>query len=103
MPENNRVAVFKQPLILPFLCHKSSTTYQIDSYQVSNSKLKIDLCNCVTIKTIESTAPPQQPLKWSTIFETPCRVPQHFPFSALDAESERIVQDALDKVSEGIV
>ena len=49
----------KQPLILPFLCHKSATTCQIDSYKVSNSKLKPDLCNCVKIEIIEFTTPPQ--------------------------------------------
>ena len=48
-----------QPLILPFLCHKSATTFQIDSNKVSNSKLKPDLCNCVKIEIIDSTAPPQ--------------------------------------------
>ena len=32
--------LLKQPLILPFLYHKSATTGQIDSYKVSNSKLK---------------------------------------------------------------
>ena len=53
----------KQPLILPFLCHKSATTCQIDSYKVSNSKLKPYLCNCVTAEMIESTASPQQPHK----------------------------------------
>ena len=58
----------KQPFILPFFCHKSATAFQIDSNKVSNSKLKLDLCNCVKIKTIESTAPPQQPYKRSTIF-----------------------------------
>ena len=49
----------KQPLILPFLCHKSATTCQIDSNKVSNSKLKLDLCNCVKIEIIEPTAPTQ--------------------------------------------
>ena len=49
----------KQPLILPFLCHKSATTCQIDSYKVSNSKLKPDLCNCEENEIIESTNPPQ--------------------------------------------
>ena len=53
------VLFLKQPLILPFLCHNSATTCQIDSYKVSNSKLKADLCSSVKIKTIESTAPPQ--------------------------------------------
>ena len=50
---------FKQSLILPFLCDKSASNCQIDSYKVSNSKLKSDLCNCVKIEKIESTAPPQ--------------------------------------------
>ena len=57
----------KQLLILPFLSHKSATTDQIDSYQVSNSKLKLDLCSCVKIVMIEPTAPPQQPYKRGTI------------------------------------
>ena len=62
----------KQPLILPFLYYKSVTTCQIDSNKVSNSKLKLDLLNCVKIEIIESTAPPQQPRKRGTIFWTPC-------------------------------
>ena len=37
----------KQPLILPFLCHKSATICKIDSNDVSSSKLKSDLCSCV--------------------------------------------------------
>ena len=45
--------------ILPFLCHKSGTMCQIDSYKVSNSKLKLDLCNCGKIEMIESKAPSQ--------------------------------------------
>ena len=48
----------KQPLILPFLCHRSAATCQIDSNKVSNSKLKPDLCNYVKTDIIESTAPP---------------------------------------------
>ena len=48
-----------QPLILPFLRHKSAITRQIDSYKVTNSKLKLGLCNYVTFEIIESTAPPQ--------------------------------------------
>ena len=56
----------KQPLIFPFLCHKSATTCQIDSNKVSTSKLKPDLCNCVKIQIIQSTAPPQQPNKRDT-------------------------------------
>ena len=58
----------KQPLILHFLFHKSATIGQMDTYKVSNSKLKPDLCNCVKIKIIESTAPPQQPHKRGTMF-----------------------------------
>ena len=42
----------KQQLILPFLCHKSATTCQIDLNKVSHSKLKLDLCNCVKIDTL---------------------------------------------------
>ena len=49
----------KQRLILPFLSNKSATTCQIDSNKVSNSKLKLDLCNCVKIEIIESADPPQ--------------------------------------------
>ena len=63
----------KQPLILPFLCHKSATTCQIGSNSISNSEVKSDLCNCVETKKIESIAPPQQP-QWVTIFlGTPSR------------------------------
>ena len=36
--------VLKQ-LTMLFLCHKSRTTGQIDSYKVSNYKLKPDICN----------------------------------------------------------
>ena len=49
----------KQPVMLPFLCHKSGTTCQNDPSKVSNSKLKLALCNCVKIEITESTAPPQ--------------------------------------------
>ena len=49
----------KQPLILPFLYHKSANTYQNDLNKVSNCKLKPDLCNCKKAKKTESTAPPQ--------------------------------------------
>ena len=38
------VLFLKQPLTLPFLCHKLGTTHQIDSYKVSNSTLRPDLC-----------------------------------------------------------
>ena len=51
------VLFLKQPLISPFLDHKSATTCQIDSYKVSNSKLKPDLCNCVKSEIIEFTTP----------------------------------------------
>ena len=57
----------KQPHILPFLCHKSATTCQTDSYMVSNSKFKPHLCNCIKTEMIESIAPPQQPHKRGTI------------------------------------
>ena len=53
----------KQPLILPFLYHKSASTCQIDSNNVSNSKSKPDLCNCAKSEIIETTTPPQQPHK----------------------------------------
>ena len=49
----------KQPLILPFLCHKSATAYQIDSKKASNSKLKLDLCNCIKTEITVYAAPPQ--------------------------------------------
>ena len=49
----------RQPLISPFLSHKSATTRQIDSRKVSNSKLKHDVCNCVKTEITEPTAPPQ--------------------------------------------
>ena len=58
----------KQPLLLPFLCHKSATTCHIESCKVSNSKLKLDLCNCAKTEISESTAPPQQQHKRDTIF-----------------------------------
>ena len=62
------VLFLKQPLILPFLCHKSTITCQIDLYKVSNSKLKPDPFNYVKTKIVESTAPPQQPHKQGTHF-----------------------------------
>ena len=49
----------KQSLILPSVCHKSVTNCQIGSNNVSNSKLKPDLCNCVKSEMIEAIAPPQ--------------------------------------------
>ena len=58
----------KLQLTLPFLCHKSATTCQIDSNKASNSKLKPDLCNCVKTENIESKTPPQQPYKGGAIF-----------------------------------
>ena len=67
----------KQPLFLPFLCHESATTCQIDSYKFSNSKLEFDLCSCVKIEMIEFTAPPQQPETGHKFFRTPC-VPNSF-------------------------
>ena len=51
------VLFIKLPLILLFLGHKSETTCQIDSNKVSNSKLKLDLCNFVKSEMIEPTAP----------------------------------------------
>ena len=61
----------KQTHILPFLYHKSATTCQtgqVDSYKISNSKLKSGLNNCVKTETTEFTAPRQQPHKRSAIF-----------------------------------
>ena len=52
----------KQPLILPFLRHKSATTCHIDS------KLTPDPCNCVTTDIVQSSASPQQPHKRGTNF-----------------------------------
>ena len=60
--------LLKKPLTLPFLCHKSATTCQIDSNKVSNSKLKSDLYECVKTEIIEHSAPSQQPHKGRTIF-----------------------------------
>ena len=58
----------KQPLNLPFLCHKSATACQIDSNKVSNSKLKPDLHNWAKTEISESVAPPHQQNKWDTNF-----------------------------------
>ena len=58
---------YREKCVLPFLCHKSATTCQIDSNMVSNSKLKPDRCNCVTTETIKATSPPQQQCKRDTI------------------------------------
>ena len=49
---------FEKTTYLPFLYHKSATTCQLDSYKVSNSKLKPDLCNCAKAEIIESMASP---------------------------------------------
>ena len=63
----------KQAFILPFLHLKSATTCQIDSYKVSNSKLKPGICSCAKTEMIESTAPPQQlHANGAQLFETPC-------------------------------
>ena len=58
----------KQPFILHFLCHRSATTCQIDSYKVLNSKLKPEQRSFVKTEMIESTATPQQPHKRGTNF-----------------------------------
>ena len=58
----------QQPLSLHFPYHKSATACQIDSYKVSDSMLKPDLCSCVKTDIIEFTAPPQQSHKLVTIF-----------------------------------
>ena len=58
----------KQPHTLPFLCHESATTSQIDSYKVSNSKLKAELCHYLETEMIECATPPQQPHKRDKIF-----------------------------------
>ena len=85
----------KQPLFLPFLCHRSATTCQIDSNKVSKPKLKLALSNPTVYKTeiIESTAPAQQPRKRSAIFwDTPSysvvSVVDNRPFSYSKKESQ---------------
>ena len=55
--ENNRSVVFKATTYLPVLHHKSATICQVDSYMVSNSKLKPGQCNCVKTEIIESMSP----------------------------------------------
>ena len=65
--------VLKQPLILPFLCHKSATTCQIDPNKVSNSKLKPELCKYVKTEMIDSRAPPQQQQTGYNFVWTPYR------------------------------
>ena len=62
----------KQQFILALLCHKSTTTCQIDSNKISNSKSEPDLCNCIKWETIEATAPPQLARKQGKIFGTNC-------------------------------
>ena len=57
--------------VLPIFCHKLATTCHIDSYEVSNSKLKPDLCSCVKTEMIESTVLPQQSHKQDTFFGHP--------------------------------
>ena len=62
----------KRLLIIPYLCHKSTTTYQTDSNDVAYSTLKSDLCNCVETETIKAIAAPQQQhngalLSWETL------------------------------------
>ena len=59
---------WKQLRFLPFLYHESATTRWLDSHKVSNSKFKLDPCNCTKTEIIESTAPPQQQHKRSTVF-----------------------------------
>ena len=51
--------VLKQPLTLSLLCNNPATAFLFDSNKVSNSKLKLDLCNCVKTEITESTTPPQ--------------------------------------------
>ena len=61
--ENNRSAMFEASFeattYLPFLCHKSVAACQIDSYKVSDSKLRLELCNYAKFEIMESTAPSQ--------------------------------------------
>ena len=63
--------LLKKPLILPFLCHESASTCQIEANKVANSKLEPELWNCAKGEVIETTAPQQEPLKRSTIFGNP--------------------------------
>ena len=67
--------------MLPFLYHKLAITCQIDSYKVSNSTLRPDLCNHVKIEVTESIAPPEQPHKrGSNFLATPCTLFGDFLF-----------------------
>ena len=78
----------KQPHILPFFCHKSATTCQIDSYKVSNSKLKPDLSKCAKTEIIELTAPPQQQNKQGANF-----------WDLLHIKNRPVLQESLDRTS----
>ena len=42
----------KQPLVLPFMCHKTAITAQNDSNEVLNFKLKPTPCSDVKIGTL---------------------------------------------------
>ena len=55
-------------LTLHLLCHKSATTFQIDSYNASSVNLKPDLYSPVRTGMTESIAPPQQPNKRDRFF-----------------------------------
>ena len=65
--------LLKKPLSLIFLSHKSATTCQTGSNKVSNSKRKLDLCNCVKAKITEYKAPPNFVSLFSICFEWTCQ------------------------------
>ena len=52
-----RMRTIRRIAMLVLCCY--ALTCQIDSNKVSNSKLKLELCNRVKTEIIESTAPPQ--------------------------------------------
>ena len=89
--QQKRVLFLKQRQIFPFLCHKSATMCQRDSNEASNSKLKPDLCNCVKIETIVSTAPPQLTQKRDTIILGHTVNPWSQPFLRLHGMKQRFV------------
>ena len=65
---NNRSAVLEANTNFPFFSAINQQPRVRMTKQVSNSKLKLDLCNCVKTEIIESTAPPQSPHKRRAVF-----------------------------------
>ena len=63
MLENNRSAIFEATIHFACYCIMSTTIGNIESNNVSNCKLKPDLCNCVKNEAIISTASPQYAVK----------------------------------------